>query len=70
MVSAEELKVYALGGRRVVFVRAGWGEELRDHLSSRGFPARVALFPVFDRLELELHAHVGEAQAALDDWPP
>jgi len=71
MVSAEELKVYALGGRRVVFVRAGRGEGLRAHLGSHGFPAGVERTPGsgLDRLELERHADLGAAQAVLDDWP-
>ena len=36
MASVEELKVYDLGGRRVVCVRAGQGQRLRDRLRSRG----------------------------------
>jgi hypothetical protein len=71
MARAEELKVYALGGRRVVYVRAGRGEGLRAHLGSRGFPTGVVQTPVsgLDRLEFERHADVVAAQAALDDWP-
>jgi hypothetical protein len=69
MTGAEELKVYALGGRRVVYVRSGGGEGLRQHLGSRGFPAGVAPAAGFDRLELERHADVTCVQAALDDWP-
>ena len=71
MTGAEELKVYGLGGRRVVYVRAGRGEGLRAHLGSRGFPAGVAQMPgsSLDRLELLRHADVEAAQAALDDWP-
>jgi hypothetical protein len=69
MTSAEELKVYALGGRRVVFVRAGRGEKLLDHLGTRGFLAGLARAAGFDRLELERHADVEEVQAALDEWP-
>ena len=71
MASAEELKVYALGGRRVVYVRAGRVEALRAHLGSRGFPAGLTRVPTpgLDRLELERHANVAGAQAALDEWP-
>jgi hypothetical protein len=66
MTGAEELKVYALGARRVVY---GRGEKGRDHLGSRGFPAPLAQVAGYDRLELDRHADVGEAQAALDDCP-
>jgi len=69
MTSTKELKVYALGGRRVVYVRAGRGERLRDHLGSRGFPAGITQAAGLDRLELERHTDVVEAQAVLDDWP-
>jgi hypothetical protein len=71
LASAEELKVYALGGRRVVCVRAGQGQRLRDHLRSRGFPAGVTPTPAagLDRLELERHSDPGTVQAVLDDWP-
>jgi hypothetical protein len=71
MAGAEELKVYALGGRRVVFVGAGQGEGLQVHLGSCGFPAGVVRTPGsdLDRLELERHTDVGAAQAALDRWP-
>ena len=71
MLIADELKVYAVGGRRVVFVRMGSAERLREHLGSRGFPSGLTRQPGagFDRLELERHADVEEAQAALDEWP-
>jgi hypothetical protein len=71
MSVAKELKVYAVGGRRVVFVRVGGAEGLREHLGTRGFPAGLTQLEGtgFDRLELERHADVEEAQAALDDWP-
>jgi hypothetical protein len=68
MPTAEELKVYALGGRRFVYVSAGRGERLRDHLGACGFPAAVVPAAGFDRLELERHADLHVAQAALDDW--
>lgn len=70
MTAAEELKVYALGGRRVLYVSAGRGEQLRAHLGARGFPAAVVPAAGFDRLELERHADLVEAQAALADWIP
>ena len=71
MASAEELKVYALGSRRVVYVRAGRVEGLRAHLRSRGFLAGLTCVAGsgLDRLELERHANVAAAQAALDEWP-
>jgi hypothetical protein len=71
MPTAEELKVYALGSRRVVYAPEGRGEVLRLHLGSRGFRAEVARTPgsPLERLELERHADIGAAQAALDDWP-
>ena len=72
ITSAQELKVYALGSRRVVYAPAGHGEGLRAHLGSRGFPAEMAPQPVgsaFDRIELERHTDACAAQAALDDWP-
>ena len=62
MASAEELKVYALGGRRVVYVVAGRGEGLRAHLGSRGFPAGVARTPGFDRLEVGTRVRFAEEQ--------
>jgi len=68
MSSAEELKVYALGGRRVVYVAAGRGEGLRAHLGSRGYPSGVAQAPGFDRLELERFADAEAVQAVLDHW--
>ena len=70
MARAEELKVYALGGRRVVFVRAGRGEGLRAHLGSRGFPTGAVHTPVsgLDRLELaDQYAPVSEARRF--GWP-
>jgi hypothetical protein len=70
MTGAEELTVYALGGRRFVYVGAGRGERLRDHLGARGFPAAVVPAAGYDRLELERYADLAEAQAALDDWVP
>jgi hypothetical protein len=71
MPVAEELKVYAVGGRRVVFVCAGMAEGVRDHMGSRGFPAEVSRTPGpgLDRLELPRHANIEEAQAVLDTWP-
>jgi hypothetical protein len=71
MPVAEELKLYALGGRRIVFVQSGSAERLREHLGARGFPAGLTRRPgvEFDRLELDRHADPEAAQAALDDWP-
>jgi len=71
MTSAEQLKVYALGGRRVVYVRKGQGDGLQAHLGSRGFPTGVpqSQGSGLDRHELERHADGRGAQAALDDWP-
>jgi hypothetical protein len=71
MGSAEELKVYAVGGRRVVYVRPEGADELRTHLRSRGFPAGLTRTagPGLDWLELERHSDLRDAQAAVDDWP-
>ena len=55
MTSTQELKIYALGGRRVVYAR---------------WEGREVQAAGLDRLELERHADVGEAQAALNDCPP
>ena len=57
--------------RRVVYAAEGRGEALRLQLGSRGFWAEVARTPglPLERLELERHADVAAAQAALDDWP-
>ena len=70
ITSAQELKVYALGSRRVVYAPAGRGEGLRAYLGSRGFPAEVVRLPAgLDRVELERHADPVAVQAALDAWP-
>src|ERR1700733_850294 len=71
MRSAEELKVYAIGGRRVVFVRASQVEGLRGYLDSRGVLSEVGRPQGLgvDRLELDQHTDIREVQAVVDDWP-
>jgi hypothetical protein len=58
--------VLIVGGRKVVHVEAGRGEELREHLASHGIRSRVS--EAFDRLELEDDASPEVVQAILDQW--
>ena len=62
--------VLTAGGRRVIHVEHGRGEELRQHLASHGIRAHVrpAAEPVIERLELEGDEDVEVVQAILDQW--
>jgi hypothetical protein len=68
IMSALELKVYALGSRRVVYAPPGRGEELRSHLASQGIASELAHPAASGRLELDRFADVETVQAVLDDW--
>jgi hypothetical protein len=68
IMSAQELKVYALGSRRIVYAPAGRGEDVRLHLASHGIVSELAHRDPFGRLELERFADAQTVQAVLDDW--
>jgi hypothetical protein len=68
IMSAQELKVYALGSRRIVYSTAGRGEDVRLHLAAHGIASELAHLDPFDRLELERFADAQTVQAVLDDW--
>jgi hypothetical protein len=68
IMSAQELKVYALGSRRIVYAPAGRGEDVRLHLASHGIASEFAHRDPFGRLELERFADAQTVQAVLDDW--
>jgi hypothetical protein len=63
-------KVFTVGGRLVVHVEKGRGEELREHLASHGIGSRVSELAAgtFDRLELEDDVAQEVVQAVLDEW--
>jgi hypothetical protein len=65
---AQELKVYALGSRRVVYAPAGRGEDLRLHLASLGIASQLAHPATSGRLELDRFADAETVQAVLDGW--
>ena len=66
----EQFRVYDVDGRRIIHVPAGRGDELRLHLASHGYEARVSRIAEapFDRLELENDADTEAVQAILDEW--
>ena len=68
IMSAQELKVYALGSRRIVYAPAGRGEDVRLHLASHGIASELAHLDPLGRLELERFADAQTVQAVLDDW--
>ena len=68
IMSAQELKVYALGSRRIVYAPAGRGEDVRLHLAAHGIASELAHHDPFGRLELERFADAQTVQAVLDDW--
>lgn len=63
-------KVVTVGGRKVVHVEQGRGEELREHLASHGIRSRVSELAAgtFDRLELDDDVSPEVVQAILDEW--
>jgi hypothetical protein len=63
-------KVFTVGGRLIVHVEKGRGEELREHLASHGIRSRVSELAAgtFDRLELEDEGSQEVVQAILDEW--
>jgi hypothetical protein len=68
ILSAQPLKVYALGSRRIVYAPAGRGEDVRLYLASHGITSELAHLDLFGRLELERFADTQTVQAVLDDW--
>ncbi len=68
IMSAQELKVYAFGSRRVVCAPASRGEDLRLYLASQGIAAELAHPATADRLELDRFADAGTVQVVLDEW--
>jgi hypothetical protein len=66
----EERKVLESGGRLVIHVASGRGEELRHHLASHGIAARVSA-PTqgpFERVEVEGDENPQILQAIVDQW--
>jgi hypothetical protein len=70
MAAIEERKVYEVGGRLIVHVPRGRGEELRLHLESHGIESRVSQLAEgpFERLEIEGYPDREVVQAILDQW--
>ncbi len=68
IMSAQELKVYAFGSRRVVYAPADRGEDLRRHLASQGIASELAHPATSGRLELDRFADPETVQAVLDEW--
>ena len=68
IMSAQELKVYALGSRRIVYAPAGRGEDVRLYLAAYGIASELAHLDPFGRLELDRFADAQTVQAVLDDW--
>jgi hypothetical protein len=70
MPDIRERKLYEVGGKFVVHVQRGRGEELRLHLQSHGIAAKVSPLAEapFDRLELEADIDAEVVQSILDTW--
>ncbi len=68
IVSAQELKVCALGRRRIVYAPAARGEDVRLHLAAYGIASELAHLNPFSRLERKRFADVPTVQAVLVGW--
>ena len=66
----EELKVFTLGGQKVIHVPNGRGEELRIHLAAHGIRSQVspAAQTGHERLEVEGDVDPESLQALVDQW--
>jgi len=64
------LRVYAVGGQKVIHVPGGRGEELRIHLASHGINAKVspAAETPFERLEVFGDVDDDTLRAIVDEW--
>jgi hypothetical protein len=63
-------QVVKVGGQLVVHVEKGRGEELRQHLASRGISAKVSPPAAgnFERVEIDDDAEIEDVQAIVDHW--
>jgi len=62
--------VRTIGGRKVILVKNGRGEELRQHLASHGIEATVnpVADDVLEHVELADNTDVADVQVILDQW--
>jgi hypothetical protein len=63
-------RVVTVGGKKVIEVERGRGEELREHLASHGVSAQVRCREdaVVDRLDLDPKVDSKVVQAIVDQW--
>ena len=63
-------KVVDVGGKNVVHVENGRGEELRHHLAAHGITAIVSppAETPFERVEIDGDVDVEDVQTIIDEW--